>query len=417
MQEYIYYTQDPLGFPLHESITVTDDASSLEAVVCNCDAVTSEVVAPHIDFYIKNTQDSIAAKIQNIKKLYDVALLKYDNAKDLPYRQEVGKKVLIVGSDEEFVKTAKALQNDSFETYHVDASWVHSIDGHIGNLQVAIDNEGKKSALIVDQIIWFDAVQEGLKQSGTFDPNDLGLDAVVQTVCNNAKEYIYKKYLSYDKNICQYHERRDEVCTKCEEVCPSVAITKDDHNKHLIFSHIDCHGCGGCVSVCPSGALDYTPSDRDSLQEISLFYKDTHALIIPQKMDLDFDIALKEGVLPLMIDGEKFLHESTLLTLLQQSGSQIIFYSDFLSKGVKDSINILNAIYQKRYGCDAIIVAMDENELAQAVETVQMISESYFEYKGNNEYKRATFAKRLQALVGDKELGVVATGEHIHYGE
>ena len=58
---------------------------------------------------------------------------------------------------------------------------------------------------------------------------------------------------------------------------------------------------------------------------------------------------LKEGVLPLAIEGEKFLDESSFLTLLQMSGSQVIFYSDFLSKGSKDAIRIVNDIYQKTY--------------------------------------------------------------------
>ena len=43
-------------------------------------------------------------------------------------------------------------------------------------------------------------------------------------------------------------------------------------------------------------------------------------------MSLDnLNIELKENVLPFAIDGEKFLHEGTLLTLLQISSSQLIF--------------------------------------------------------------------------------------------
>ena len=37
--------------------------------------------------------------------------------------------------------------------------------------------------------------------------------------------------------------------------------------------------------------------------------------------------------MPFAIEGEKFLHEASLLTLLQLSSSQVIFYSDFISKG------------------------------------------------------------------------------------
>ncbi|MEZ4693327.1 MAG: 4Fe-4S binding protein [Aliarcobacter sp.] len=31
---------------------------------------------------------------------------------------------------------------------------------------------------------------------------------------------------------------------------------KNDKNKKLIFSPIECISCGDCVSVCPSGSLD-----------------------------------------------------------------------------------------------------------------------------------------------------------------
>ena len=80
---------------------------------------------------------------------------------------------------------------------------------------------------------------------------------------------------------------------------------------------------------------------------MSKFYKDTHPLIIPLKMKMeDLEISIKENVLPFAIEGEKFLDETAFLTLLQMSGSQVIFYSDFLSKGTKDAIRIVNNIYQ-----------------------------------------------------------------------
>ena len=53
--------------------------------------------------------------------------------------------------------------------------------------------------------------------------------------------------------------------------------------QNFSFSQIDCHGCGGCVSVCPSGAIDYAPSNKEHFFEMSKFYKDTHPLVIPQK--------------------------------------------------------------------------------------------------------------------------------------
>ncbi len=130
-----------------------------------------------------------------------------------------------------------------------------------------------------------------------------------------------------------------------------------------VFS-IDCKGCGACISICPSGALDYAPMTRNSIYEIAQKFRNTIPLIVPNKMNIStLNIELKENVLPFKIDGEKFLHETSFLTILQESGSQVDFYTDFLSKGTKDSIRILNDIYEKKYGKKAIFVAMNEEEL------------------------------------------------------
>lgn len=110
-------------------------------------------------------------------------------------------------------------------------------------------------------------------------------------------------------------------------------------------------------------------------------------------MDIEnLEINLKEGVFPFAIEGEKFLHESSLLTLLQMSGSQIIFYSDFLSKGTNDAIRILNDICQKRYQKDAILVAMNKEELEIALKEVSFIENSYFNFNQEGLKKRDIFS-------------------------
>jgi len=193
---------------------------------------------------------------------------------------------------------------------------------------------------------------------------------------------------------------------------------KNSESKHLEFSDIDCVGCGGCVSVCPTASIDYTLLNKDSIYEISYFYNDRHPLIIPSKMQIEnLTIDLKENVLPLAIQGEKFLDEASFITLTQMSGSQVIFYSDFLSKGTKDAIDILNAIYQKKYSKDAILVAKNKEELQFAIDEVSFIENSKFNTNQRKQRKRETFSFRLQHLVGDEDLGVVKTGEHIHYSK
>ncbi|MFK2823936.1 4Fe-4S binding protein [Arcobacter sp. YIC-80] len=421
MQEFIYYNPKGLDFPVSEEILVStnlDEIKEESFLISNSSEVDAEVSADEIDFYIKNTKDSMAVQIENVYKLYEIAANKYDFAQDISYSQEVSKQLLLVANDkEDYERFVACIKPDDFELFFVQENIIKSIEGHIGNLTVVVDDEGKDVTLNVSQIVWYDAKQEGIKQSGCFDPKESSEEEVISQLKENINSYSYKKFTTYDKTICQYNERREVICSKCEEVCPSVAITKDDTTKVLTFSQIDCHGCGGCISVCPSGALDYAPSNRDSMFEMSSFFADTHPLITPQKMNIkDLEIELKEGVLPYAIEGEKFLDETAFLTLAQISGSQLVFYTDFISKGSGDAIRIVNDIYQKKYGKDAIIVAMDEEELKAALEEVTFIENSHFNFNQEGLKKREIFSHRLQKLVGEDDLGEVQTGEHIHYG-
>ena len=422
MQEFIYYNAKGLDFPISEEIFVTtniEDSKNKNFIISNTKEVSSELTAHEIDFYIKNSQDNLSNKIKNVSKLYEIAATKYDFAQDISYSQEVSNQLLLItNTQEEYEEFISKIEAKDFELFSINENIIKNISGHIGNLQVTVIDEEEEIVLNASQIVWFDAKQIGLNQSGTFDPNKSSIDEVIQTLKDNVNSYSYKKYTTYDQNICQYHGRREEICSKCEEVCPTVAITKDDKTKTLTFSQIDCHGCGGCISVCPSGAVDYAPSNKEALFEMSKFYKDTHPLIIPLKMKMeDLEISIKENVLPFAIEGEKFLHESSLLTLLQMSGSQVIFYSDFLSKGTKDSIRILNDIYQKKYQKDAILVAMTKEELENAIKEVSFIENSYFNFNQTSLKKREVFSHRLQKIVGDDNLGTIQTGEHIHYGK
>ncbi|NVJ52685.1 MAG: 4Fe-4S binding protein [Campylobacteraceae bacterium] len=420
MQEFIYYNKDGIDFPLPETIFVTQSLSDIpqsEYIVSNAIGTQAELVADEIDFYIKNSQDSLADKIKNVEKLYEVNAIRFDNAKDITFTQEVSNGILLVCDDEQKKQVLKSMVPDEFNLFHVNEDIIKDINGHIGNLTVVVEDDGDDIELRVDQIIWFDEKELGLKQSGCFDPLKSSIDDVLATVRENITNYEYRKFTTYDKTICQYHERREEICSKCEEVCPTVAIVKDDTNKHLEFSQVDCHGCGGCVSVCPSGAIDYAPTSRDSIFEMAELYEDTHPLIVPQKMHIaNLDIEIKENVLPFAIDGEKFLDESTLLTIAQISGSQLVFYTDFISKGSGDAIRIVNDIYQSKYGKDAILVAMNEEELKTALEEVSFIEDSHFNFNQDGLKKREVFSHRVQKIVGEEDLGEVKTGEHVHYG-
>lgn len=421
MQEFVYYNPEGLEFPIDEAIFVTpniEETKNKNFLISNSLEVEAEASADEIDFYIRNSTDPISTKIQNVLKLYEIAAIRFDNAQDMVYSQKVEKKVLLVANDEDAKEFIASMETKEFDLFHVKEEIIKSISGHIGNLSVIVEDEDKDVTLKVDQIVWFDVKPMGLTQSGTFDPKESSITEVIETLRKNIESYEYQKFTTYDSNICQYHERREEVCGRCEEVCPTTAIIKVDDKKHLEFSQIDCHGCGGCISICPSGAIDYAMMNRNSIFEISTLFNGTNPLILADKMNIStLNVPLKENVLPFKIEGEKFLSETALLTILQESGSQVVFYTDFLSKGSKDAIRILNEIYMKKYGVEAIFVAMNEEELKDALDKVTFVPNTHFSYNQEDERKREIFAVRLSALIGEDDLGIVKTGENVHYAK
>lgn len=419
MQEFIYYNTLGLEFPISERIFVSsnlEDTKNQNFLISNSKDVNSEFLSYEINFYIKNSQDNLSKKIKNILELYEAAAVRYDLSKDIKQTKEISKSLLIItSSKEQYESFVTKLEKDDFDLFKADISELKEINGTIGEFKVTVFNE-IDIVLNVSQIVWFD---ENLhkKRVGIYDPNLLGVDEVIKTLKDNITSFSYENFTTYNPNICQYHDRKlAEICSACEKVCKTFAITKDDKNKKLLFSNVDCISCGECISVCPSGALDSSSTSRDSLFELSSFYKGRHPFIISSSIDIEnLNISLKEDVFPLVITGD-ILDESTLLTLLQVSGSQIVYFNQSISHATKEAIIILNDIYQRKFNSDAVIVATTKDELKTALEDVQFIENSYFNFNQNELKKREVFSTRLQKIVGNDDLGIVKTSKYIQYG-
>lgn len=63
------------------------------------------------------------------------------------------------------------------------------------------------------------------------------------------------RFFQYRESICAHSRSSVTGCTRCLDVCSTGAIRADgDHVK--VDPHL-CAGCGGCATVCPSGAMTY----------------------------------------------------------------------------------------------------------------------------------------------------------------
>lgn len=410
--EYVYYNENQKDVILQDDIKILssyDDNNKF--FISNSKKVDALVYASEIDFYLDNSQDDTLEKAKNTTLLYEARAIIYDMASYVDYEQVVLNDVVVISNHDEKA-LVDALVEKNFKAICLKCEQIEYIDGILGNIEIAFDN---KFSVQTNQVIYKDMPKNLPVQSGII--NLTNNDEIIAQVCKNQGQYKYKNFITYNSNICQYHERREEICSKCEAVCPSVAITKNDETKELIFSHIDCIGCGKCVGVCPSGSLDFTLLNEASLQEISKLYKNKTILIISKNIDLSFlKLNLPKNVLPLVVENENFIHEAHLLTLLQESGNEIVFYLDEISSEFNDCVSFINDIYLNIYGKKVIFASSEINLVSQYLENLSNKSQYLHSLNYANLNKREIFSKRVSHLV-DNDYGKISLKDnHLQYG-
>ena len=62
---------------------------------------------------------------------------------------------------------------------------------------------------------------------------------------------------AYEADHCLAVSQSREACTRCRDICPHDAIRI---GRRVEIDEVDCTGCGLCVQVCPSQALEASPS-------------------------------------------------------------------------------------------------------------------------------------------------------------
>ena len=89
-------------------------------------------------------------------------------------------------------------------------------------------------------------------------------------------EFEKPRYFNFNPNICAHGRRGVTGCTRCLDVCPTVAI-KSDGRSVKVDANL-CQGFGSCASVCPTGAITYAyPGPADLLaylRAIAISYRE-----------------------------------------------------------------------------------------------------------------------------------------------
>ncbi|MDL0115104.1 4Fe-4S dicluster domain-containing protein [Campylobacter felis] len=411
------YIKNEFTQPFDDKITLLEKPLNEEVLITNDKSQKAEIYAPEINFYLRNSQDSILEKSKLVLKLYEMRLSAYENGLDFENTKEITNRILIIADEDKARESV--LKEAGFKVISLDESEVLSVFGSVGELCAVLKNGGEEVELDFDILLYEKERQDFKRQSGCYNlANFKDEKELLNFLQSKSPNYSFKTFITYNFSVCQYHKRRSEHCAKCAEICPTTAILKDDEERILQFSQIDCLGCGGCVSVCPSGSLDYAPMNRDSFFKMLDFVEGSKICIIPKKMPLEhLNLKLGEGVLPFMIEGEKWLSNLHFLSLLQASGANLVFYTDFVSRGSAEAIGLLNAVFERKFGKKAVFVASDEKELENALTKLEFIEGLNFSFHNNTQTNRENFAVRLRHLIADEDLGVVESGEWLRYGD
>lgn len=401
---------------LGDEIDVVEEGTPNSYLISNSKKLDAEIYAPEINFYLTNTDDEILEQAKNVSLLYEARAICFDKALDMDYEKEVGNNVIIVSETDKTI-LAQKLNEAGFKAILLSKAEVKFIYGEVGELYISILRENDEFEVKADFFLVENGQEYMLRQSGCYEIANLSDEEIIQNLKEKSPKFPYKISTTYDSTICQYHQRRSEHCGKCADACPTVSILKDDSKKELVFSHIDCISCGNCVGVCPSGAMDYARMPSGVFHSLAKLYEDKIALIVPRKSDVSAcRIKLPKNVLPFATEGGRFLTETHFMTLLQESGGNVIFYAKIIGDGTKEAIRLVNEIYKAKFNKTAIFIAHDEKELQEALNTAEFIPNSKFSL---NEYamaKREIFSKRVAYLVGDEDLGKTTCGEWVRYG-
>jgi ferredoxin len=204
---------------------------------------------------------------------------------------------------------------------------VESIEGYLGAFRAVVSTtEGPRSLgealgsgppvfdLVLDlsrpPLITRDVPPPGYYGPGGDEP---ALHRALEEIPTMVGDFEKPRYFRYDPDLCAHGARGVQGCTRCLDVCPTIAIRSLGETV-AVDPHL-CQGAGSCASACPTGAMTYAfPSATETLERIRgllaayreheksgprLLFHDAEA---GAAMVAEAGARLPESVVPLMVE-------------------------------------------------------------------------------------------------------------------
>jgi ferredoxin len=323
---------------------------------------------------IMGSEDMIRLAAEQLSGMASITLLATDSVENQ--------------NEEHLEKALNAAQE--ITVYH---SKLQTIKGFLGQFQVTTEQNGQSEnfAKITQNRVHFDLILNlgqknhfvtELAPTGYFNvaPGSDKLASIIEELPSYIGEFEKPRYFQINTDICAHSSRGQTGCTRCLDVCPADAISSEKDliniNPHL------CHGAGGCVTACPTGAINYAlpqPAHMHSyLQKLLSAYKEfggSEPVILFHDHEEGLEIVerlsdtLPSNFIPVQLEELAAAGQETWLTCLASGAQQVLLLKTeslpevvnaLLEKEVSITQKILEGLQYK----EEQLILIDELEIA-----------------------------------------------------